>query len=50
MYRSNWKQPYILEHLLSDNRKVISVLRVLKALKLKIKPYQDGKFFDIVKN
>ena len=44
---SGWKNPCLLEHLLSDDRKVKSVFMVLSNLQMKITQYTDHKWFDI---
>jgi len=43
-----YRNPCILEHLLCDERKTANLLRLLRALDLKITVYSDGSWFDIV--
>ena len=40
----------ILEHLLSSERKTSNLVKVLKALKLRIKFTSDGRWFHILEN
>ena len=49
VWESNWKNPCILEHLLSDASKIKAVLQVFTLLGFKIEPYSNNKWFDIVK-
>jgi len=44
----NWKNPCILEHLLTDQHKTRNLIEVLKALRMKIQAYTDNKWFDVV--
>jgi len=45
---SEWKNPCILEHLLIDQRKTQNLIEALKALKMRVVPYTDNKWFDVV--
>jgi len=53
-YMTAWedagKRPCLLEQLLSDPRKTKNLIEVLKALNLKVEPYTDNRWFDIVKH
>lgn len=47
-WNSRWKNPCILELLLSDDRKAQKTILTLEALGFRINLYTNGKWFDIV--
>lgn len=48
-WNDNWKNPCILEHLLSDDRKAQKTMEVLDVLGFVIEPYNGYTWFDIVR-
>jgi len=46
---SRWKNPCILEHCLVDERKTQKLVAVLKRLNMRLQPYTDNQWFDVVK-